>query len=109
MARADLLIRLVRSGIRGDRASFRKVVQAISAEERTKQHTVLAEKLDELLNAAPVDRLFNNGGDPMCGEGVPIIITESEKLSGRKPEYRLLDDSELMLTIFAAQPPHGED
>jgi ATP-dependent DNA helicase RecG len=43
------------------------------------------------------------------GEGVPIIITESEKLSGRRPEYRLLDDSELMLTIFAAQPPHGED
>jgi hypothetical protein len=43
------------------------------------------------------------------GEGVPIIITESEKLSGRKPQYRLLDDSELMLTIFAAQLPHGED
>ncbi|GAB6059872.1 hypothetical protein JCM31598_29890 [Desulfonatronum parangueonense] len=43
------------------------------------------------------------------GEGVPIIIAESEKLSGRKPEYRLLDDSELMLTIYAAQSPHGED
>jgi predicted HTH transcriptional regulator len=43
------------------------------------------------------------------GEGVPIIITESEKLAGRKPVYRLLDDSELMLTIFAAQPPHAED
>lgn len=43
------------------------------------------------------------------GEGVPIIITESEKLSASKPEYRLLDDSELMLTIFAAQTPHGED
>jgi ATP-dependent DNA helicase RecG len=41
------------------------------------------------------------------GEGVPIIITESEKLSGRRPEYRLLDDAELMLTIFAAQPPHS--
>jgi len=26
------------------------------------------------------------------GEGVPIIITESEKLSGRKPEYQLIDD-----------------
>jgi len=36
------------------------------------------------------------------GEGVPIILTESEKLSGRIPEYRLLDDSELMLTIYAA-------
>lgn len=43
------------------------------------------------------------------GEGVPIIISESEKLSGKKPVYRLLDDSELMLTIFAAQPPRGED
>ena len=36
------------------------------------------------------------------GEGVPIILAESEKLSGLVPEYRLLDDSELMLTIYAA-------
>ncbi len=35
------------------------------------------------------------------GDGVPIILRESEELSGRKPEYRLIDDSELMLTIFA--------
>lgn len=38
------------------------------------------------------------------GEGVPIIIVESERLSGKKPVYRSLDDAELMLTIFAAQP-----
>ena len=43
------------------------------------------------------------------GEGVPIIITESQKLSDRKPEYILLDDAELKLTIFAAPPPHAED
>ena len=43
------------------------------------------------------------------GEGVPIIITESEKLSGRKPEYLLLNDAELKLTIFAAELPHGQD
>ena len=43
------------------------------------------------------------------GEGVPIIITESEELSGRRPEYKLIDDSELKLTIFAAKPPHGDD
>ncbi len=36
------------------------------------------------------------------GDGVPIIIRESEALSGRKPEYRLIDDSELLLTIFSA-------
>jgi ATP-dependent DNA helicase RecG len=40
------------------------------------------------------------------GEGVPIIITESENLSGIKPLYELLDDAELKLTIFAAKSPH---
>jgi len=38
------------------------------------------------------------------GEGVPIILKESEKLSGKKPLYRLIDDSELLLTIYAADP-----
>ncbi|MCL2101341.1 MAG: hypothetical protein FWH22_06470 [Fibromonadales bacterium] len=35
------------------------------------------------------------------GEGVPIILSESQKLSGRLPEYQLIDDSELKLTLFA--------
>lgn len=36
------------------------------------------------------------------GEGVPIILWESEKLSGRLPEYRLIGENELLLTIYAA-------
>ena len=36
------------------------------------------------------------------GEGVPVILDRSEQLSGRKPEYRLVGDSELLLTIYAA-------
>jgi len=36
------------------------------------------------------------------GEGVPIIISESFELSGKKPEYALIDDTDLRLTIFAA-------
>jgi len=36
------------------------------------------------------------------GDGVPIILAESLKLSGRNPEYRLIDDAELLLTIWAA-------
>jgi predicted HTH transcriptional regulator len=43
------------------------------------------------------------------GEGVPIILSESKELSGRLPEYRLIDDAELLLTIYAAQPPQGKD
>jgi len=36
------------------------------------------------------------------GEGVTILLDRSEKLSGRRPVYDLIDDSELRLTIFAA-------
>ncbi len=39
------------------------------------------------------------------GEGVPIIITESEKLSKKRPKYLLIDDAELKLSIFSAPPP----
>lgn len=39
------------------------------------------------------------------GDGVPIILDESFELSGRMPEYTLLDDSELHLTIWGAPPP----
>ena len=37
------------------------------------------------------------------GEGVPIIFEDSEEISGRRPQYRLIDDSELLLTIYAHQ------
>ena len=36
------------------------------------------------------------------GEGVPLILSLSEELSGKKPSYSLFDESELMLTIYAA-------
>ena len=36
------------------------------------------------------------------GDGVPIILRESSELSGRTPVYKLIDDSELLLTIYAA-------
>lgn len=39
------------------------------------------------------------------GDGVPIILDESRKLSGREPEYRLIDDAELLLTIYSAPEP----
>lgn len=38
------------------------------------------------------------------GEGVGLILDYSERLSGRRPVYRLLDDAELCLTVYAALP-----
>ena len=42
------------------------------------------------------------------GDGVPIILEESYKLSGVYPEYTLIDDSELRLVIWASDiaPPN---
>ena len=34
------------------------------------------------------------------GDGVPIILEESRKLSGRLPEYLLIDDAGLLLESF---------
>ena len=43
------------------------------------------------------------------GDGVPIILNESEKLSGKKPAYRLIDDSELLLTIYSARMERADE
>lgn len=49
MARADLIINLVRTSMEGDELLFRKTVEAIAAEERSKRHYALAERLTDLL------------------------------------------------------------
>ncbi|HEY5591300.1 MAG TPA: ATP-binding protein [Paludibacter sp.] len=60
MARADLLISLVKYGLNGNKMMQRKVIEAIIAEERSKQHTVLAEKLDAELNSLNQEQNSSN-------------------------------------------------
>lgn len=45
MARADVLLDLVRAAARGEQALFRKALEALVAEERAKQHHILADRL----------------------------------------------------------------
>ena len=45
MARADLILNLVKAGAKGDFALFRKTVEALAADERAKKHTILADRL----------------------------------------------------------------
>lgn len=49
MARADLLISLIRSGSRGDKVSFRKVAEALAAEEQSKGHNILSKRIVDSL------------------------------------------------------------
>ncbi len=50
MARSDLLIDIVKAGAEGDQELFRKALEALITEERSKQHNILADRLAEHLN-----------------------------------------------------------
>jgi len=64
------------------------------------------EALTSLLARCPIidDTLAQHRSHIMDkrGEGVAIILARSEQLSAKRPAYRLMDDSELVLTIHAA-------
>lgn len=49
MARADLLLKLVKAGSVGDKSLFTKVVESLIAEERNKQHHIVADQLADIL------------------------------------------------------------
>jgi SpoVK/Ycf46/Vps4 family AAA+-type ATPase len=53
MARADLLVHLVRAAHEKDDVELRRAVESLVAEERVKQHHVLAERLEEALRSSP--------------------------------------------------------
>lgn len=49
MARADLLLNLIRAGSQGDHIGLRRAVEAMVAEERAKRHVGLADRLEAAL------------------------------------------------------------
>lgn len=83
MARSDLLISLVKAGTSGNQAVFRKVVESVIAEERAKNHDVLAGRLaDELARNGtsrpqPRTTISNNGVvHDLCVELTPSRTVE---------------------------------
>ena len=76
MARADLILDLVRASFLGDKEKVRKTVEALAANERAKNHKILADRLLAQLQAGngytkkilPVQRSSNT---PMAVEKVP--------------------------------------
>lgn len=71
MARADLLINLVRAGAQGDQIGFRRTVEAIVAEERERQHHVVADRLAEFLKASARD-----GGGVTLPDTISALVHE---------------------------------
>lgn len=73
MARADLILNLVRTGIEGDETLFRKTVEAIAAEERSKKHFALAERLTELLKPSISAAGFSKPSDPKLQDAYYVV------------------------------------
>ena len=78
MARADLLTRLVKFGVNGDKVRFRKVAETIIAEERAKRHTVLADSLEKLLQKSEPERnpVTNGTAVPLSNGLIDNLILE---------------------------------
>jgi AAA+ superfamily predicted ATPase len=49
MARADLLVNLVKAGVAGDSQGAKSVAEVIASEERAKHHSVLADRIERLI------------------------------------------------------------
>ena len=76
MARSDLLVKLVQTGLDSDKTYFGKVVQAIIAEERAARHLAVAKQLEDSLNVAREKAqrgLIFVEGAPGCCEATPRL------------------------------------
>ena len=93
MARADLILNLVRAGVRGDQAQFQTTVEALAADERAKNHGILADRLIAQLKQ-------ENNGRPLPGQtGRPLVPPSglsapgpllAERVPGRRLEDLIL-------------------
>jgi AAA+ superfamily predicted ATPase len=86
MPRADLLLNMVKAGICGDLPQFRKTVEAVAADERAKNHGILADRLIAHLkrNGNGNDRTATVSSPPPPSHASPLIAQTT-------PEKRLDD------------------
>lgn len=79
----------------------------VTIDSMTLRQATRNELITSLLAESPVAETIGNIGRisymEKRGDGVPIIMRESENLSGKTPIYTLIDDAELLLTIFSAK------
>lgn len=84
MARSDLLISLIRASSSGDKKSVKSTVEAMIAEERAKQHNILAERLTRALHS-------NGQGGQASFLGVEQGSKARDFIAEIKPRKRLED------------------
>jgi AAA+ superfamily predicted ATPase len=78
MARSDLLVSLIRAGAAGDKSMLASTVEALAAEEKSRSHHVLADRLVRALQSVPVTtstelRKPQSGGRDFIVESEPRV------------------------------------
>jgi SpoVK/Ycf46/Vps4 family AAA+-type ATPase len=75
MARSDLLVSLVRAAAAGDRDALRSTTEALAADERAKNHHIVADRLQRALSVVPVaPPPLTTSTQPGAGSGQDAII-----------------------------------
>jgi SpoVK/Ycf46/Vps4 family AAA+-type ATPase len=87
MARSDLLLRMFAAYSRGDDRAFRTVAMEIVADERRKQHGVLASELEQALTRD----LRPGAADPLTLRPIPKARDDRPLLQLTKPGWELRD------------------
>ncbi len=81
MSRNDLILTLVRAGAAGDKALLQSTVEALAADERSKNHTTLADRLTRAAksNGVPPKMTFYGGGAPISDGQEFILDTQPRR------------------------------
>ncbi len=81
MARSDLLLNLVEAEHRGDKQRFRTLVEAIIAEERKKQHHLVADRLEELITTTGSSAKSRYQSPPVTKDGLLLEVVPRRRLA----------------------------
>ncbi len=76
MARSDLILALVKAGASGDRTLAQTSAEALIADERRKQHHVMAERLTNALRANGTSSSLQSGGTTQRFASVRELVSE---------------------------------
>lgn len=93
MARSDLVLKLAQAGLGGDKASVRRVVEAIISEESTRQHHIYAQKLKDTLRSARwADSSDSTGNNVVYSYGSASKIDSTQNLYSEVVSNKKISD-----------------
>lgn len=101
MARSDLLLDIVKAGAQGDAVLFKNALEALVAEERSKQHNVLADQLAQHLR--PASNVHRLRSDSNAEHGLAELIPD------RALEELVLPDAVRQACIELIEEQHRAD